>query len=440
MIDEVRWQKRLERERAARKAAELLLEEKSLQLYKSNQVLQDLATQLEQKVSVRTKELQIALSKAEAATKAKSDFLAVMSHEIRTPLNGIIGMTQLLAMTHLSDEQREYLNTVASSGDSLLILINDILDFSKIEAGKLELEHRSFNLLHEIKSIFQLYQVVAQQQGLHFTLEITETLPKQVLGDSLRFRQILSNLISNALKFTITGEVSIHIRHDIFASDKVRLFIDVRDTGIGIASEKVNKLFQSFSQVDSSTTRQFGGTGLGLVICERLVKAMHGVITVRSQPQKGSCFSFNIELDLDTEPTAELLAKIPTTPVISSTMKILVVDDSHINRRVALRLLEKLNIHAEAANSGFEALDRVQTETYDVILMDMQMPEMDGLETTQKIRQLHLTKRPFIIALTANAFDSDRERCLQAGMDEFLTKPFVFEDLQEKIALSTASR
>lgn len=440
MIDEVRWQKRLERERAARKAAELLLEEKSLQLYKSNQVLQDLATQLEQKVSVRTKELQIALSKAEAATKAKSDFLAVMSHEIRTPLNGIIGMTQLLAMTHLSDEQREYLSTVASSSDSLLILINDILDFSKIEAGKLELEHRSFNLLHEIKSIFQLYQVVAQQQGLHFTLEITETLPKQVLGDSLRFRQILSNLISNALKFTITGEVSIHIRHDIFASDKVRLFIDVRDTGIGIASEKVNKLFQSFSQVDSSTTRQFGGTGLGLVICERLVKAMHGVITVRSQPQKGSCFSFNIELDLDTEPTAELLAKIPTMPVISSTMKILVVDDSHINRRVALRLLEKLNIHADAANSGFEALDRVQTETYDVILMDMQMPEMDGLETTQKIRQLHLTKRPFIIALTANAFDSDRERCLQAGMDEFLTKPFVFEDLQEKIALSTASR
>lgn len=440
MIDEVRWQKRLERERAARKAAELLLEEKSLQLYKSNQVLQDLATQLEQKVSVRTKELQIALSKAEAATKAKSDFLAVMSHEIRTPLNGIIGMTQLLAMTHLSDEQREYLSTVASSGDSLLILINDILDFSKIEAGKLELEHRSFNLLHEIKSIFQLYQVVAQQQGLHFTLEITETLPKQVLGDSLRFRQILSNLISNALKFTITGEVSIHIRHDIFASDKVRLFIDVRDTGIGIASEKVNKLFQSFSQVDSSTTRQFGGTGLGLVICERLVKAMHGVITVRSQPQKGSCFSFNIELDLDTEPTTELLAKIPTTPVISSTMKILVVDDSHINRRVALRLLEKLNIHADAANSGFEALDKLQTETYDVILMDMQMPEMDGLETTQKIRQLHLTKRPFIIALTANAFDSDRERCLQAGMDEFLTKPFVFEDLQEKIALSTASR
>lgn len=280
MIDEVRWQKRLERERAARKAAELLLEEKSLQLYKSNQVLQDLATQLEQKVSVRTKELQIALSKAEAATKAKSEFLAVMSHEIRTPLNGIIGMTQLLAMTHLSDEQREYLSTVASSSDSLLILINDILDFSKIEAGKLELEHRSFNLLHEIKSIFQLYQVVAQQQGLHFTLEITETLPKQVLGDSLRFRQILSNLISNALKFTITGEVSIHIRHDIFASDKVRLFIDVRDTGIGIASEKVNKLFQSFSQVDSSTTRQFGGTGLGLVICERLVKAMHGVMPV----------------------------------------------------------------------------------------------------------------------------------------------------------------
>lgn len=438
MIDEVRWQKRLERERAARKAAELLLEEKSLELYKSNQVLQDLATQLEQKVSIRTKELQIALSKAEAATKAKSDFLAVMSHEIRTPLNGIIGMTQLLAMTHLSDEQREYLSTVASSSDSLLLLINDILDFSKIEAGKLELEHRSFNLTHEIKSIFQLYHVVAQQQELAFKLEIAETLPKQVLGDSLRFRQILSNLISNALKFTITGEVSIHIRHDIFDSHKVRLFIDVRDTGIGIASEKVNKLFQSFSQVDSSTTRHFGGTGLGLVICERLVKAMHGVITVRSQPQKGSCFSFNIELDIDLDyATPSLEQKPSTTHIVNSKMTILIVDDSHINRRVAVRLLEKLNLHADTANSGFEALCKLQTQTYDVILMDMQMPEMDGLETTQKIRTLNLAKRPFIIALTANAFDSDRERCLQAGMDEFLSKPFLLEDLQEKIALAS---
>lgn len=433
MIDEVRWQKRLERERAARKAAELLLEEKSLELYKSNQVLQDLATQLEQKVLTRTNELQIALSKAEAATKAKSEFLAMMSHEIRTPLNGIIGMTQLLAMGSLSDEQREYLSTVSSSGDALLLLINDILDFSKIEAGKLELEYRSFNLVNELKSIYQLYQVVAQQQGLQFKLEKPDSLPQHVIGDSLRFRQVLSNLISNALKFTITGEVAIHVRFDIFDNQKLRLFIDVRDTGIGIPLEKLDKLFKSFSQVDSSTTRHFGGTGLGLVICERLVKAMHGVITVRSQPKKGSCFSFNIELDIDAKSVEQPLKDTTTTNIVNSTMKILVVDDSHINRRVAVRLLEKLNIHADAATSGFEALEKLETQTYDVILMDMQMPEMDGLETTQKIRQLNLAKRPFIIALTANAFDSDRERCLQAGMDEFLTKPFVFEDLQEKI-------
>lgn len=433
---EIRWQRRLERERLARKEAERLLEEKSLALYKSNQGLQSLALDLEQKVLQRTQELQIALEKAESATKAKSEFLAVMSHEIRTPMNGIMGMSQLLDMTALSNEQKEYLSAIRASGDALLSLINDILDFSKIEAGKLDLEHRPFNLHTEFDSIFSLYRPLIEKNQLQFYSTINPTLPPYVQGDSLRLRQILSNLISNAIKFTHKGSISVSIDYEAFADNEITLRVRVKDTGIGIPENRLESLFLAFSQVDSSTTRQFGGTGLGLVISERLALAMGGSISVQSVVNQGSCFSFTIRLKTLSEfidtPKSSL---VHTENTKSHQQHILVVDDSHINRRVALRLLEKLGIQADTATSGQEAIEKIKKQHFDVVFMDIQMPEMDGLQATEAIRALRLAHQPYIVALTANAFETDRQRSLAAGMNDFLSKPFLFEDLKEKLTL-----
>jgi len=433
---EVRLTRRIERERLGRKEAERLLEEKSLALYKSNQVLQALADELEQKVLQRTQELQIALEKAESATRAKSEFLAVMSHEIRTPMNGIMGMSQLLEMTVQSNEQKEYLSAIRASGDALLLLINDILDFSKIEAGKLDLESRPFNLHKELDSIFRLYRPLVEKNQLQFFCTINPTLPPYVQGDSLRLRQILSNLISNAIKFTQQGSISVSIDYEALVVGEITLRVNVQDTGIGIPQNRIDRLFLAFSQVDSSTTRQFGGTGLGLVISERLAQAMGGGISVQSVLNQGSCFSFTIHLQTLSEivaDTPKLSAHTESTQTHQQQPRILVVDDSHINRRVALRLLEKLGIQAEIATTGREAIEKVKQQHFDIVFMDIQMPEMDGLQATEAIRALTLAHQPYIVALTANAFETDRQRSLAAGMNDFLSKPFLFEDLKEKI-------
>ncbi len=433
---ETRLTRRIERERLGRKEAERLLEEKSLALYKSNQVLQALADELEQKVLQRTQELQIALEKAEAATQAKSEFLAMMSHEIRTPMNGIIGMSQLLEMTAQSKEQKEYLSAIRSSGDALLLLINDILDFSKIEAGKLDLENRPFHLHKELDSIFKLYRPLVEKNQLQFFYTINPTLPPYVQGDSLRLRQILSNLISNAIKFTQQGSISVSIDYETLVVGEITLRVNVQDTGIGIPQNRIDRLFLAFSQVDSSTTRQFGGTGLGLVISERLAQAMGGGVSVQSVLNQGSCFSFTIRL----QTLSEIISDIPkpsehteSTHTHQQQPHILVVDDSHINRRVALRLLEKLGIQAEIATTGREAIEKVKQQHFDIIFMDIQMPDMDGLQATEAIRALPLIHQPYIVALTANAFETDRQRSLAVGMNDFLSKPFLFEDLKEKL-------
>ena len=367
---EARLTRRIERERLGRKEAERLLEEKSLALYKSNQVLQALADELEQKVLQRTQELQIALEKAESATKAKSEFLAMMSHEIRTPMNGIMGMSQLLEMTAQSNEQKEYLSAIRSSGDALLLLINDILDFSKIEAGKLDLESRPFHLHKELESIFKLYRPLVEKNQLQFFCTINPRLPAYVQGDSLRLRQILSNLISNAIKFTQQGSISVTIDYEALVVGEITLRVNVQDTGIGIPQNRIDRLFLAFSQVDSSTTRQFGGTGLCLVISERLAQAMGGGVSVQSVLNQGSCFSFTIRLHT----LSEIISDIPkpsehteSTHTHQQQPHILVVDDSHINRRVALRLLEKLGIQAEIATTGREAIEKVKQQHFDII-------------------------------------------------------------------------
>jgi signal transduction histidine kinase len=431
--DSARQARALNRERTARKEAERLLEEKSLALYHTNQTLKKLAADLEKQVAERTAALEQALARAEASANSKSEFLAMMSHEIRTPMNGILGMAQLLELTPLTSEQRDYLGTVRSSGDTLLVLINDILDFSKIDAGKLELESKNFHLQRTLDSTLAPFRAQIDSKGLQLRTLFDPELPSTVTGDSTRLRQILTNLLSNAIKFTQLG--SIHLTAKVLErnADGILLGFVVKDTGIGIPPSRMDRLFHAFSQVDSSTTRRFGGTGLGLVISARLCEAMGGSIKVESHEGEGSSFSFTVRLGHGTtrlEATSSPLERLNT----STLHRVLVVDDDAINRTLATAMLNKLGLHADVAKNGRESVAMVTRQSYSIVLMDMQMPDMDGIEATQAIRLLPLPSQPYIIALTANAFDADRQRCLQAGMNDFLSKPFRINTLREKLA------
>ncbi|MBH9552329.1 ATP-binding protein [Inhella gelatinilytica] len=426
-----RWQRRLDRERLARKEAERLLEDRSLALYEANRALTALAGNLETQVQTRTAELRQALELAEAATRAKSAFLAVMSHEIRTPMNAVLGMAELLTLSPLDDEQQEHLRTLQQAGQSLLVLINDILDFSKIEAGKLDLEHREFSLRRELEATWALFLPTAQAKGLQLELEGLGSLPDPVQGDSTRLRQVLANLLSNAIKFTAQGTVALRVGAAREAADHWTLHVEVQDTGPGIPVDRQSRLFQAFSQVDTSTTREFGGTGLGLAICASLCQAMGGAIGVDSAPGSGSRFWFHIQLGNGT--TQSALASHPPAAGPSQdwvNWRVLVVDDHPVNRMLAQRLLAKLNLKADLAEDGRQALAAVERQAYDVVLMDMQMPVMDGMQATRAIRALSLASQPFIIALTANAYEADRQACLAAGMDDFMSKPFSLDGLR----------
>jgi len=369
-------------------------------------------------------------NKAEAANHAKSNFLAVMSHEIRTPLNGVLGTAELLLEDELTMSQRSSLETIRSSGNQLLASLNDVLDFSKIESGNFTLETLPFSPARCVQETLQLFFGRAQARRLRLMAKVDPAVPAMVEGDATRLRQILANLVSNAIKFTERGEVEVSVSRGLSVAGKTVLNFSVRDTGMGIPHEKQAMLFQAFNQLDASTQRRFGGTGLGLAICKRLVAWMGGQIEVDSTVGRGSIFSFNIQV-APLEKATPVIATRVIAPARTQELRILVVEDERINQQITLAMLGRLKHTADVARSGIEAVDALRNRSYDVVFMDWHMPEMNGLDATRVIRtEFDITQQPWIIALTASALPEDRDTCLNAGMNDYLTKPLKLDALK----------
>jgi len=454
------------RDITARKGAQEENRKASAAFEAANADLAETNRQLEESIQ-RANQMALA---AEAASRAKTDFLATMSHEIRTPMNGVIGFTGLLAESELTPEQREHVEIIRSSGETLLTLINDILDFSKIEAGRMELEHASFDLRLAVQQTLAVLRMRAAAKSIELCSEIDPAVPDVVIGDVTRLRQVLLNLIGNGIKFTERGAVSVEVRRCAMRvsrpgqragskgeSDTQMLFrrqqataetfdlhFTVRDTGIGIPPDRLNRLFRAFSQVDTSTTRRFGGTGLGLAISKRLCELMGGGVHVESTPGFGSAFHFTIQAQIaDSAAPAAPAAPVPAEPVAPPApaadtpaparstvtghgLRVLLVEDNRVNQALATALLKKSGCAVRLAEDGRQAIEVLRTEDFDLVLMDVCMPEMDGYEATRRIRAGDCgpaRKHICIAAMTANAMEGDREKCLDAGMDEYLSKP-----------------
>lgn len=442
LADSSRLARRAERERNARKAAESLLEDKSRELFAANLALKAQTERLDQLVEARTRELRSALERAESATRAQREFLATVSHEIRTPLHALLGLSELLKASPLNDEQQEWARLLHAGGRNLKQLVDDILDLAKVEAGQLSLEPGDVDLSKDVTATLTLFRQRASDKQLELIAEIDPVLrTRRVRIDGHRLRQVISNLLSNAVKFTDRGRVTLSACVEAQQDDGLDVRFVVTDTGIGMDAVQQSRLFQPFIQVDGSAARRATGTGLGLSISSQLVRLMGGQLEVSSAPGQGSQFAFSLRLPGVEKPPARPEPAAPKACTrIPGLQRALIVEDQPVNVLILQRVLEQFSLEVDVAATGPAGVDMARQSPYDLIMMDVQLPELDGTEATRRIRAHGQQPPPYIIALTANAFEADRQRCADAGMDDFVAKPFSRDDIQQALDRAAAAR